>query len=165
MANYKKSLSLVQEHLDEGESVHASVFGAYETKLMGNDTVRNGIFVATEKRLIFFAKKLFGYDLETFPYKSLSSIEQSKGMMGHTITVFASGNKAKMKWINKGDVAQFTQFVNSKLGHQGQENSQASSSNGDDIPSQIQKLSELKDKGILTEEEFLNKKNELLAKM
>jgi hypothetical protein len=165
MANYKKSLVLVQEHLDEGESVHVSVFGAYETKLMGNDTVRNGIFVATEKRLIFFAKKFFGFDLETFPYKSVSSIEQSKGMMGRSITVFASGNKAKMKWIRTGDVAQFTHFVNSKLGHQGQENSQATPSNGDDIPSQIQKLSELKDKGILTEEEFLNKKNELLAKM
>lgn len=165
MANYKKSLSLVQEHLDEGENVQASVFGAYETKLMGKDTVRNGIFAATDKRVVFFAKKLFGYDFETFPFKNISSIEMSKGMMGHSITFFASGNKAKMKWINKGDVAQFTQLVNSKLGHQGQDNSQGTSSNGDDIPSQIQKLSELKDKGILTEEEFSNKKNELLAKM
>lgn len=165
MANYKKSLLLVKEHLDEGESIHSSVFGAYETKLMGNDTVKNGVFVATEKRLIFFAKKLFGFDLETFPYKNISSIEQSKGMMGHTITIFASGNKAKMKWIKTGEVAQFTQFVNSKLGNGAQENISATSSNSNDIPSQIQKLSELKDQGILTEEEFLNKKNDLLAKM
>jgi hypothetical protein len=164
MANYKKSLFLVQEHLDEGENVNASVFGAYNTKLMGNDTVRNGIFVATEKRLIFFSKKLFGYDLETFPYKSLSSIEQSKGIMGHTITIIASGNKATIKWISTGDVAQFTQFVNTKIGNQNQENSQ-STSNVKDIPSQIQRLSELKDKGILTEEEFLSKKSVLLSKM
>lgn len=34
-----------------------------------------------------------------------------------------------------------------------------------DIPSQIMKLSQLKDQGILTEDEFLNKKKELLAKM
>lgn len=35
----------------------------------------------------------------------------------------------------------------------------------DDIPSQIKKLADLKDAGILTEEEFTQKKTELLAKM
>jgi hypothetical protein len=34
-----------------------------------------------------------------------------------------------------------------------------------DIPSQIRKLSALKDEGILTEEEFNTKKSELLNKM
>lgn len=37
--------------------------------------------------------------------------------------------------------------------------------NNNDIPSQIQKLSELKDNGILTEEEFNQKKKDLLDKM
>ncbi len=165
MANYKRALFLVQEHLDKGESIHTSVFGSYRGKLMGNDITRNGIFVATEKRLIFYAKKVFGYDLETFPYKNISSIEKSKGMLGHTITIFTSGNKAKMKWINQGNVDKFTKFVISKIGYQVQVNSQVNSSKNDDIPSQILKLSELRDKGILTEEEFSKKKFELLAKM
>ena len=52
-----------------------AVLGAYETKIMGRDSVRNGIFVATNKRLVFFAKKLTGFDLEIFPYKNISSIE------------------------------------------------------------------------------------------
>jgi len=165
MANYKKSLILIKEHLDEGESIQTSVFGVYEGKLLGNDKIRNGIFVATEKRLIFFAKKLFGYDFESFPFKNISSIEKSKGIMGHSITIFASGNKVKMKWINQGDVSVFTQYINSKLGHQEQKITHSFSSKTNDIPSLIQNLSELKDKGILTEEEFTNKKNELLAKI
>ncbi len=37
--------------------------------------------------------------------------------------------------------------------------------NNADIPSQIQKLSELKESGILTEEEFQEKKSQLLSKM
>ena len=37
--------------------------------------------------------------------------------------------------------------------------------NNTDIPSQIQKLSELKESGILTEEEFQEKKSQLLSKM
>jgi hypothetical protein len=163
MANYKKSLFLVKEHLENGESIKASVFGAYEGKLMGNDITRNGIFVATEKRLVFFAKKLFGYDLETFPFKNISTIEKSKGMMGHSITIHSSGNNAKMKWINKGDVAQFTEFVNSNIGNTN--TTQPVQVTEIDIPSQIKKLSDLKEQGILTEEEFNSKKTELLAKI
>lgn len=166
MANYEKSLTLVKEHLNSGETIQSSVFGANEGKLMGNDITRNGIFVATETRIVFFAKKLFGYDLESFPFKNISSIEKSKGMMGHTLTIHTSGNDAKMKWINKGDVNHFTHFVNSKLENPSITNNNNSAQQfSDDIPSQIKKLSELRDSGILTEEEFSNKKNELLSKM
>lgn len=42
---------------------------------------------------------------------------------------------------------------------------QVAASNENDIPSQIKKLAELKESGILTEEEFNAKKTELLAKM
>lgn len=169
MANYKKSLVLVKEHLNNGETIHSSVYGVYEIKLMGNDSFRHGIFIATEERLVFFAKKLFGYDLESFPFKNISSIEKSKGFMGHSISIFASGNNAKMKWINDGDISKFTEYVNSKIGHSESNNIQANQNENDilklDIPRLIQKLTELKDKGILSEDEFNSKKGELLAKI
>ena len=164
MANYKKSLELVKEHLESTETVKASVFGMYEGKLMGNDISRNGIFVATEKRVVFFAKKLLGYDLETFPFRNISSVEQSKGLMGHKITIHASGNNANMKWIQQGDVPQFIQFINQNIGQSAQAIPQVVNVETD-IPSQIKKLAELKDQGILTEDEFTSKKSELLAKM
>jgi hypothetical protein len=59
---------------------------------MGSSTVRSGIFLATDRRLIFYAKKMGGYDFESFPYANVSSFEQSKGMMGHSMRFFASGN-------------------------------------------------------------------------
>lgn len=103
-----------------------------------------------------------GYDLESFPFENISSIEQSKGLMGHTITFYASGNKASMKWISKGDVPSFMEYVQSNLG---KSNVASTNSANSDIPSQIQKLSELKDQGILTDDEFNQKKTELLSKM
>lgn len=162
MAGYKRLLVLIKEHLQNEETIKASVYGAYECKIMGTDSVRNGVFVATENRLVFFSKKLIGYELETFPFKSISSIEKSKGMLGHAITVYSSGNNAKMKWIKsgKGDVLALTEFVNSKIGNAG-----TSESNQLDIPAQIQKLANLKEQRILTEEEFISKKAELLAKI
>ena len=56
----------------------AAVQGTYETKMMGSDTVRTGILLATPNRLVFYAKKLGGYDLESFGYDKVSSFEQSK---------------------------------------------------------------------------------------
>lgn len=162
MGKYEKNLELVKSHLKNGDSIKFSVYGAYETKVMGNDSLRNGIFVATESGITFFAKKLMGYDLESFPFENISSIEQSKGLMGHTITLFASGNKSSMKWISTSDVLGFLNFVKSNIGNPKVENNNIGNT---DIPSQIQKLSELKDQGILTEDEFNLKKTELLSKM
>ena len=165
MANYKKNLRLVKEHLQEDEEIKSTIFGVYETELMGGDTVRNGIFVATDRRIVFFAKKMMGYDFESYPFENISSIEKSKGMMGHAITFYASGNKVRMKWINKGDVKEFSEYVNSMLGKQNFADNKKGSGDTGDIPTQIKKLSELKDQGILTDEEYEKKKNELLDKM
>jgi hypothetical protein len=166
MAGYKKNLRLVQEHLDSEENIQASVYGTYERELMGSEVPKNGILVATEKRVVFFAKKMFGHDMESFLFNNISSIENSKGFMGHSITIHASGNKVNMKWINSGNVKEFTEYVNEKLNSAKEKSSnESTNTNEEDIPSQIQKLADLKEKGLLTEEEFENKKSELLNKM
>jgi len=164
MANYEKNLTLLKEQLDSSETIKSSVFGSYEGKLMGNDTIRSGVFAATENRVVFFSKKLFGFEMESFLFKNISSIEKSKGLMGHSITINSSGNNVKMKWIQKGDVEKFTEFVNSNLGGASSTAPQQNITEND-IPSQIKKLSELLEQGILTEEEFSNKKKQLLDKM
>lgn len=163
MAGYNSNLKAVASHLDEGESIVASCFGAYETKIMGQDSVRNGVFLATEKRVVFFAKKLMGYDLESFPLSKVSAIEMSKGLMGKSIALKMSGNDAKIKWINKGDPEALVNFVREHMGEQSA--APVAAPPAHDIPSQIQKLAGLRDAGILTEEEFTTKKAELLAKL
>lgn len=109
---------------------------------------------------------MFGYDLESFPYSNISSIEMSKELMGHVISFFSSNNKVSMKWINdqnarQKDIAGFVEFVRTNIGKSTNHTSQ----NIESIPDQILKLSDLKDKGVLTEEEFSDKKKELLAKL
>lgn len=53
--------------------------------------------LATDQRVVFYAKKLGGYDLESFSYGNISSFEQSKTMMGYQVSFFASGNKVRLK--------------------------------------------------------------------
>ncbi len=163
MANIKKLIELAREHLEINEEVKCVIFGTYETKILGNESVRAGVFLATNKRLIFFAKKMFGFDLEIFPYSNISSIEINKGMMGHSISFFTSGNKVKMKWIteeNKGDVQKFVEYVKENM------NKNTSGENSSlDIVDQIKKLAELKEQGILSEGEFQTQKTKLLSKI
>lgn len=151
-----------KEHLDPDEKVVQGIMGSYEMKRMGHDSVRTGVFLATNKRLVFYAKKLTGYDLEVFPYSTISSIEMGKNIMGHKVKFFASGNQASMKWIKEGDVQKFIEEVKGRIGKK-EEIMTAPAS--DDIPTQIKKLADLKDQGILSEREFETKKKELLAKM
>jgi hypothetical protein len=105
--NSVKHLTSLTDHLQPNENIISSIFGVYETKRMGNKTIRNGVFALTETRLLFFAKKMFGYDLESFKFDKISSIERSKSAMGHSMTVYTSGNDVHVKWINDGDFVDF----------------------------------------------------------
>ena len=108
-------LKKAQGHLDPGETVLASVGGFYETKRAGTKHSKNGALIATTQRLVFYAKKLGGYDMEIFPYRNISSIEFGKGLMGHKVAFFASGNDVTVKWISEGDVPEFVRTVRARM--------------------------------------------------
>lgn len=157
MSKLEKLTKLAQEHLEQGETVIASVLGAYESKIMGKDTLRNGVFLATDRRILFYGKKIFGYDLEVFPYANISSFEIGKGMLGRSVSFFASGNKVKLKWINQGEVDKFIDYVKQNVGKKSEIKLPSS------VADEIKKLAELKEAGVLTEEEFEVKKKQLLG--
>ena len=79
-----KLLELAKAHFDADEEPLSTVQGFYDTKTSGGGRKRNGILVVTNLRMIFFAKKLGGFDFEAFSYGSLSSIFVGrKTWLGH----------------------------------------------------------------------------------
>ncbi|MEH0985295.1 PH domain-containing protein [Micromonospora sp. CPCC 205556] len=160
MAKLDKLVEQARAHLEPGEQIEAAVLGAYDTKVMGQSTVRNGVMLATDRRLVFFAKKLGGHDLESFPYANISSFESSKGLMGHSFRFAASGNDVSLKWINTGDVARFAELLRARAG---QRPAATAVPSQPDPPDQLRKLAELRDAGIVTAKEFEAKKRQLLG--
>ena len=159
---FSKQLKYAQEYLEPGEKVVEGVFGTYETKSMGTDTIKNGVFLATNKRLFFFGKRTFGFDSESFPYSNISSFEFAKKAMGYKISFYASGNKVNMKWISIGDIDSFVNFVKEKMEAKNHDHTEQNQS----LTSPIQKVKELKellDMDIITTDEFEKKKKELLG--
>lgn len=164
MSKLNKLTKKAQEHMEPGEKVIASVLGAYSTKILGQNSNRNGVLIATDQRVMFYAKKFGGYDLESFPYSNISSFEQSKGMMGHKIKMFASGNEVEVKWINQGDVDLLMREVKSRLkGGSPPTFAAAETVAPPDPTEELRKYAALRDDDIITEEEFQEKKKQLLS--
>lgn len=164
MAKEEKLVERAKDHLDPGETVLISAMGAYETKIMGQDSIRNGVLIATELRVLFFAKKIGGHEIESFPLKNISSFESGKNLMGGTITFYASNNRVHVKWIVPAASADvFLQVV--RKGMHDNPPAAASQPAGVDVLAKIQKLGELHAAGVLTDEEFSNKKAELLTQI
>jgi hypothetical protein len=168
MAKLDKLVDLAKEHLEPGEAIKAAVAGTYETKIMGSDTVRSGILIATDRRVVFYAKKFTGYELESFPYGNISSFEQGKNMMGHSITFYASGNRVHVKWIpTDANLASLTEEVKAAMNakHMTGHVSGPPPAPQVDIMGQLRQLGELRDAGVLTQEEFDSKKADLLSRL
>lgn len=164
MAKPEQLLELAREHLEGGEVIHAWVSGSYEIKFMGKDSVRSGVMMATDRRLVFYAKKMGGYDFETFPYANISSFERAKNFNGHSFRFFASGNTVAMKYIRDGDaLTKFGQIVTERAGRK--PDAAAAPAGGEDVFAALEKLGRLRDAGVVTSEEFEAKKKELLDRI
>ena len=167
MAKLDKLTEQAKAHLEPGEEIRGAIQGTYETKIMGSDSVRTGSLIATDRRLVFYAKKLGGYELESFPYGNISSFEQGKNLMGHNVTFFASGNKIHMKWIKTDkELAQFTEVVKAAMNSaDSTAGSVVSPPTQPDVMEQLRKLGDLRAAGVLTDEEFAAKKADLLGRL
>lgn len=162
MATIDKLVKKARPHLDADERIGPVVYGAYETEMFGQDTVRNGVMLATDRRLFFYAKKLGGHQTESFPYGNISSIEAGKNLMGGAVSFFASGNKVSMKWIQAGDLDGLVNTVRSRMGER---KAPEAAPAAPDFAAQIEKLADLHARGLLTDAEFSDKKAEILSRL
>ncbi|HEV2890688.1 MAG TPA: PH domain-containing protein [Frankiaceae bacterium] len=170
MTKQDRLLAKAADHYEPGETAVASVTGTYVTRLMGSETVRQGVLVATDRRVVFYGKKLGGYDLESFPYPNITSFEQGRNMLGHHVTFFAAGNAVHMKWIKDlKDMEAFTRTVKAAMTAAAARTAAPPAPPAPpaqpDVVDQLRRLGELRDSGIVTPEEFEAKKAELLGRL
>lgn len=119
-----KDLIRAKEHLQPSETVVEWSNGVCESTMFGKETTRTGIVIATEKRLFVFVPKMFNsFDLEEYPYATMSSIEYGKGMLGHTAKFIASGNATKISMMNLGNPKALVDYVREQIGKKNQQKS------------------------------------------
>ena len=110
-----------------------------------------------EDKVVQSRKSLLGSSIEEIPMKNISSVEITTGLIP-TVNVFTSGNTLTFRT----DVLQgprFVEVLRACLSNRPTSNSNSGLSEAE----QLEKLAALLDKGLLTREEFDNKKQQILG--
>jgi hypothetical protein len=133
--------------------------GQYEKK--------QGLVVLTDQRLFFFEKSVLGQEtVEEFSLKSISSMETGKKMTGERLVVHVSGNRSEIKGMLHGQADEISrEFHKLQSEHAQQAAPVATTVAADDPLAQLERLATLREKGILSEEEFEQKKTELMERI
>ena len=186
LENLKKSL---ESALPPDETIVAFLNGHLSTLVMSEQSVDlrfatlsdpkqksvhhgTGMLAATDKRLIMYQNAKKGENLRTFGYDTISGVQTKRNFAGGTAVTITADEPIEIGYLFKEDDAinRFTEYVRERQAEAAQPSPSelvppSSSGQAPDIASQIQSLAELKDKGVLTEDEFNAKKQDLLDRM
>ena len=129
-----------------------------------------GMFAATNKRFIMYQNKKQGDNLRVLSYDSIAAVEvKGPGTLTNGSVIISADEKLCIHHTEDQNAAvePFVNHLRSKQADSAQSSTPKSSLSqaAPDIASQIQSLAALKDQGLLTEEEFNAKKQELLERL
>ena len=131
--------------------------GQYEKK--------HGLIVLTNERLFFFEESLLGQEtVEEFSLKAITSLETGKKMGGERLVVHASGNRNEIKGMFHGQADEIVRQFR-KLRAEQEASVTASAAPSADPIAQLDKLATLRDRGVISAEEFEQKKAELMERI
>ena len=147
----KKEIEELPNIIAENEHIDNLIQGTYNNG--------NGILVSTNRRLIFVDKGL-GLKVEDFPLDKISSIQYEVGLALGKVKIHTSGNVATIINVNKVLAMKFSEFVRDKISNLS--NKPNAINIQPTVLDQLEKLAVLKDKGILSEEEFIEQKKKIL---
>ena len=153
-----KDIAELEEIISAGEVVERMVRGIYGGK--------RGVLVATDSRIIFVAKQWFGGSrVDSFDYDEIASVRYAFYNIYDGVAIVARGEEAVIRTVGRGDARAFREHVRARITRP----STSARSRGhvppqikDNVITQIERLAELKEQGMLTEGEMQEQKCELL---
>ncbi len=155
----RKELRKLTDLLHEDEEVLNLARGQYDGK--------TGLLFVTNRRVVFTEQGMMRSRLEDFPYERISSVQTETGVLGGSIVIFVSGNRAEIKDVYPKDRArEVGEYIRTKIAPSTSAAAPAPAATaGPSAMEQLKQLGELRDAGVLTAEEFEAKKTELLARL
>ena len=187
-----RNLPLLPEILNDNEIVEMASIGhkmQENTALLGGKyavkDVSAGIILATNIRVIYVNKgMMWGFTLEDYDYSKISSIEQSRGMLSTVLEINASGNSVVLGNIPHDQASRIATAIGNRIGQSNRRvevNQQVV--HGDNITEindsvlnrsnvgggsskmqELERLAEMKEKGLIDDDEFKQMKKEILEK-
>lgn len=135
-------------------------------KIHNRDVNGYGLVIATNKRVIFFRKSFIGtVTKEETPISKISSASFRKGILSSSIAIVTSNNESEVSNCDKTLGKKLIDIIQNLISGLDQVSSTSApvQNRQDDSVTQLEKLFELKQKGILTEDEFNAQKIKILS--
>lgn len=155
---------LIKNGLDKGEQIQ---FYARQSRHRpgGSFTTPDSIFV-TNKRIIIRDPSLLGVreNIVSISYDKITSIELERGLFSSKIIIKAPGLTDEMEAISKNAAEQIVVYVKNCMDKIKIESQKQALEVKESIADELLKLANLREKGVLNDEEFLKIKQDLLKK-
>lgn len=177
----EKRVAKVESILDEGETVHyltrgstvdvegssagSSLFGDDRSRKTGTrGWVRAAI---TDKRVAIKIPQWLGSDERSVPYDSITSVDLDTGLVKKRISLQTAGQTYHIEVDDPGkeECREATRFIRQKISDSKQPQVISQESSDPDPTEQLKNIKELHDQGVLSDEEFEEKKQSLLDKI
>ena len=153
--SYKKSWQVANQTLRPGEKVIAA------TKARRFPNGDRGVLIVSDERLLFVHARWFATATEEIPFTNISGVVHRTGWRGGIEVTGAGGITTIFHRISRSRVASVMEAIQSHLTRLSAPIKRPSSSTSS--AEEIKKLAELRDSGVLTEEEFSAKKRQILG--
>lgn len=175
----KERLEKVRDLLDGDEKVHYMWRGgtidvegsSAGDSIFGNDRDRKssfkGIFTAvTSKRIVIAIPQFLGDDERHIPYHSATSVDLDTGLVNRRVSIQTKGQTyhIQAQGPSKDELREAMRFIREKI-EEANRPQQVHTESEPDPTEQLQNLKELHDDGVLTDEEFEQKKQSILDKI
>ena len=158
--------TFLQDKLMPGETLEGHLEGWIGEKMgEGDRTQHHGQFVLTNERACFYCQALFEEVFETIPLSKITSVETLSLMGYRVLRLHTAHDDLEFKTVEPKDLFNEVLTHLERLRNEPTGNSVAPTASAESITDQIKKLGELRDGGLLTDDEFNTKKAELLARL
>lgn len=107
----------VQRHLDPGEQIVDVTIGAlHERHGRGKDRARASTVVITDRRVVFFRRRLGGYDLRSIELARVVDVDHAQGLTTGELRLTAStGEVTRVTSMPKEDVERIAVGLRQRL--------------------------------------------------
>ena len=151
-----KELKHLHEVINEGENILGHTRGFYD----GN----TWLICVTDRRLLFVDKGMVsGMKSSEIPLDSIGSVNYQTKALGGNITVSAAGSEKHIGKMKKGDVKDIANLISEATAQMKQQTAAPAAAPASSAMDELKKLAELKESGVISEEEFNEQKEKLLG--
>ncbi|MFA1609878.1 PH domain-containing protein [Halobellus rubicundus] len=149
----------------EGSGAGGSLFGDDRSRKSGTRGYVRA--VVTDRRVAVKVPQFLGNDERSVPYSNITSVDMDTGLVNKRLTLQTPGQTYHIEAHEPGkdELREITRFIREKMSEAKQPNTVQAKNSEPDPLEQLEQLKALHDQGVVNDEEFAEKKSDLLDKI